>query len=206
MPLTAERPATATVSPAPLIPPPDDGPADTLRGWAVTIFLTLIAGITRIAMLRYPTDAGTPVFDEKHYAPQGWQVLTNGGLEDNPGYGLVVHPPVGKMMIALGESLFGYNGWGWRFTAAVAGTILVLLVIRITRRLARSTLIGAIAGILLIADGVTFVSSRIGMLDIFQALFVVAAFGCLVVDRDDVRWAGCDPARTGHARRSRTRA
>ena len=83
--------------------------------------------------------------------------------------------------------MFGYNDWGWRFSSAVAGTLLVLLVIRIVRRLARSTLVGAIAGILLTVDGVTFVSSRIGMLDIFLALFVTAALGCLVVDRDDMR-------------------
>ncbi|TQM30529.1 dolichyl-phosphate-mannose--protein mannosyltransferase [Nocardia bhagyanarayanae] len=174
-------------SPAPLRPSPDFGPTDTLRGWLVTAFLTAIAAVTRFTMLNYPTDAGTPVFDEKHYAPQAWQMLTGGGVEDNPGYGLVVHPPVGKQMIAIGEFLFGYNGWGWRFTAALAGTVLVLLVIRITRRLARSTLIGAIAGILMIADGLLFVSSRIGMLDIFMALFITAAFGCLVLDRDDVR-------------------
>ena len=48
-------------------------------------------------------------------------------------------------------------------------------------------MIGAIAGVFAICDGVLFVQSRMGMLDIFQALFVVAAFGCLVVDRDDVR-------------------
>ncbi|MEV0297290.1 phospholipid carrier-dependent glycosyltransferase [Nocardia sp. NPDC050710] len=174
-------------SPAPVRPSPDFGPTDTLRGWLVTAFLTAIAAVTRFTMLDYPTDARTPVFDEKHYAPQGWQMLTGGGVEDNPGYGLVVHPPVGKQLIALGEAIFGYNGWGWRFTAALAGTVLVLLVIRIVRRMARSTLIGAIAGILLIADGLTFVSSRIGMLDIFMALFVTAAFGCLIVDRDEVR-------------------
>nr|WP_027501131.1 phospholipid carrier-dependent glycosyltransferase [Rhodococcus sp. UNC363MFTsu5.1] len=189
--LTDERatPAVDTliVSPAPTAPTLDPGPTDRMRGWAVTIFLTTLAAITRFVMLGYPTDAGTPVFDEKHYAPQGWQVLTGGGLEDNPGYGLVVHPPIGKQLIAVGEAIFGYNGWGWRFASAVAGTILVLLVVRIVRRMARSTLVGAIAGLLLIADGVTFVSSRIGMLDIFMAVFVVAAFGCLVVDRDEVR-------------------
>lgn len=174
-------------SPAPLRPSPDPGPTDTVRGWVVTLFLTAIAAITRFTMLGYPTDAGTPIFDEKHYAPQGWQMLTGGWVEDNPGYGLVVHPPVGKLMIAFGEALFGYNGWGWRFSAALAGTLLVLLVIRIVRRMTRSTLIGAIAGILMIADGTLFVSSRIGMLDIFLALFVTAAFGCLIVDRDDVR-------------------
>ncbi|TQF74019.1 phospholipid carrier-dependent glycosyltransferase [Rhodococcus spelaei] len=174
------------LSPGPTRPASDPGPTDRFRGWVVTLFVTAIAAITRFAMLGYPTDAGTPVFDEKHYAPQGWQVLTDGWLEDNPGYGLVVHPPVGKQMIAMGEAIFGYNGWGWRFSAAVAGTLLVLLVLRIVRRMTRSTLVGAIAGVLLIADGMTFVSSRIGMLDIFMALFVVAAFGCLIVDRDQM--------------------
>lgn len=190
--LTDARPSPSArqqslISPAPLVPPPDFGPVDRARGWLVTVFVTVIAAITRFTMLGYPTDAGTPVFDEKHYAPQGWQVLTGGWIEDNPGYGLVVHPPIGKQLIAIGEAIFGYNGWGWRFASAVAGTILVLLVIRIVRRLTRSTLIGGLAGILLIADGVTFVSSRVGMLDIFLALFTVAALGCLVVDRDQVR-------------------
>ncbi|GAB2689687.1 dolichyl-phosphate-mannose--protein mannosyltransferase [Nocardia thraciensis] len=189
--LTDVRPAIgagpALSSPAPLRPTPDFGPTDWARGWLVTLVLTAIGAITRFLNLNYPTDAGTPVFDEKHYAPQAWQMVTGGGVEDNPAYGLVVHPPVGKQMIALGELLFGYTSWGWRFTAALFGSLLILLVIRITRRLTRSTMLGALAGILLIADGVTFVSSRIGMLDIFQALFVTAAFGCLIVDRDVVR-------------------
>src|SRR6476620_10999739 len=190
--LTDERPTPSArqpsvIGPAPLVPPPDFGPVDRARGWVVTLFVTAIAAITRFTMLNYPTDAGTPVFDEKHYVPQGWQVLTGGGIEDNPGYGLVVHPPVGKQLIAMGEAIFGYNGWGWRFASAVAGTIMILLVIRIVRRLTRSTLIGGLAGILLVADGVTFVSSRLGMLDIFLALFAVAALGCLIVDRDQVR-------------------
>jgi dolichyl-phosphate-mannose--protein O-mannosyl transferase len=177
-----------SVSPGPLRPRPDFGPTDTARGWYVTIVLTVIAALTRFAELGYPTDAGTPVFDEKHYVPQAWQLLTNGmGIEDNPAYGLVVHPPVGKLLIALGEAIFGYTSWGWRFSSACAGTLMVLLVIRIVRRMTRSTLVGAIAGIVVIADGVSFVASRTGLLDIFLALFATAAFGCLIVDRDDVR-------------------
>jgi len=189
--VTDHRPSPAPdrrlLSPGPLVPPPDPGPTDRARGWIVTAFVTALAAITRFTMLHYPTDAKTPVFDEKHYAPQGWQVLTGGWIEDNPGYGLVVHPPVGKQLIAVGEALFGYNGWGWRFSSAVAGVVLVLLVVRIVRRMTRSTMLGGVAGLLLVVDGVTFVSSRLGMLDIFQAVFVVAAFGCLVVDRDDIR-------------------
>ncbi|ASO18312.1 putative dolichyl-phosphate-mannose--protein mannosyltransferase [Actinoalloteichus hoggarensis] len=162
-------------------------PTDRLRGWVVTLTLALIGGIVRFWNLGHPTDRGTPVFDEKHYVPHAWQMLRNGGYEDNPGYRLIVHPPLGKQFIAVGEWLFGYNGWGWRFAAAVAGTIAVLLIVRIARRLTRSTLLGAVAGILLICDGVMHVQSRMGMLDIFQAVLVLAAFGALLVDRDQMR-------------------
>src|SRR5918998_1265239 len=165
-------------------PPP---PTDRLRGWIVTIALTLVAGVVRFAGLGYPTDAGNPVFDEKHYVPQAWQMLRNGGVEDNPGYELVVHPPLGKQLIALGELLLGYDGFGWRAAAALAGTITLLLVIRVARRLTRSTLLGGIAGILLICDGLSHVQSRMGMLDSFSAFFVLAAFAALLCDRDDVR-------------------
>ncbi|HZE00705.1 MAG TPA: phospholipid carrier-dependent glycosyltransferase, partial [Pseudonocardiaceae bacterium] len=128
---------------------------DHARSWAVTLSLTLIAGLVRLWDLGYPTDRGTPVFDEKHYAPQAWQMLRTGGVEDNAGYELVVHPPLGKQLIALGELLMGYDGWGWRLSAALAGTVSVALIVRIVRRMTRSTLLGGIAGVLLIADGVS---------------------------------------------------
>lgn len=165
-------------------PPP---PTDRLRGWTVALSLAVLGGIVRMWDLGSPTDKGTPVFDEKHYVPQAAQVLRNGGYEDNPGYELIVHPPLGKQLIAVGQWMFGYTGWGWRFTAAVAGTLCVLMVVRIGRRLTRSTLLGAIAGVLLICDGVSHVQARMGMLDVFLATFVLAAFGALVVDRDQVR-------------------
>ncbi len=100
-------------------------------------------------------------------------MLHNHGVEDNPGYGLVVHPPVGKQLMALGEALFGYNGLGWRFTGAVRGVVMVALVARIVRRITRSTLIGGIAGLLIIADGVSFVAARTALLDVFLAFIVV---------------------------------
>jgi dolichyl-phosphate-mannose--protein O-mannosyl transferase len=162
-------------------------PADRVRAWLITAFLALLGGLVRFQNLGFPTDNGTPVFDEKHYVPQAWEILRNGGVEDNPAYELTVHPPLGKQMIAVGEWLFGYTGWGWRFTAALCGSLMILLIVRIARRLTRSTLLGAIAGVLLIADGVSHVQSRMGMLDIFLAFFVLIAFCCVLLDRDQVR-------------------
>jgi len=119
-------------------------PADRLRGWLVAGFFALVGGFIRLQNLGHPTDKGAPVFDEKHYAPQAWEMLRNGGYEDNPAYELTVHPPLSKQLIAAGEWLFGYNGWGWRFTAALAGALMILLIVRIARRLTRSTLLGAV--------------------------------------------------------------
>ena len=179
--------AVPVISPGPLVPVADFGPVDRLNGWVMTAVVTALAAVTRFLNLQSPTDAGTPIFDEKHYAPQAWQMLHNSGVEDNPGFGLVVHPPLGKQLIAIGEAIFGYNGLGWRFTGALLGVVMVALVARTVRRISRSTLVGGIAGLLLIADGVTFVASRTALLDGFQVFFIVAAFGALIVDRDDVR-------------------
>jgi dolichyl-phosphate-mannose--protein O-mannosyl transferase len=114
-----EEHAAPLISPGPLVPIPDFGPVDRGYSWAVTGVVTGLAAATRFINLGSPTDAGTPIFDEKHYAPQAWQMLHNHGVEDNPGFGLVVHPPVGKQLIAIGEAIFGYNGLGWRFTGAL---------------------------------------------------------------------------------------
>jgi dolichyl-phosphate-mannose-protein mannosyltransferase len=99
----------------------------------------------------------------------------------------VVQPPAGKLLIAAGEWVYGLNTLGWRIAPAIVGSLAVLLMCRITRRLTRSTLLGCVAGLLLSLDGLEFVLSRTGMLDIFLMFFVLASFGCLVADRDASR-------------------
>ena len=91
---------------------------------------------------------------------------------------------MGKLLIAVGEWLFGLNSFGWRFASAVFGSLAILLICRIARRMTRSTLLGCIAGLLMSLDGLEFVLSRSGILDIFLMFFVLAAFGCILIDRD----------------------
>src|SRR5207253_922377 len=99
----------------------------------------------------------------------------------------VVHPPFGKVLIAAGEWLFGLSPFGWRFAAAVVGSLSILLLARIARRMTRSTLLGCVAGLLLALDGLECVMSRTALHDIFVMFWALAAFGCLVVDRDVYR-------------------
>jgi dolichyl-phosphate-mannose--protein O-mannosyl transferase len=178
-PLVKPRRARRTV-----LPPM---PTDRARGWVVTAIITAIGAAVRLVGLGNSTDAGTPLFDEKYYAIQAQEILRNGGVEDNQGFGVVVHPPFGKQLIAIGEWLMGYTPTGWRLASAVAGIVSILLIIRVVRRMTRSTLLGGIAGVLMICDGVSHVQSRSALLDIFQAVFVLGAFACMIADRDQVR-------------------
>ncbi len=159
-------------------------PADAALSWVITIVITALAGVVRLWGIGFP---GAKQFDEVYYATEGGEILRNGGYENNPGYMFIVHPPLGKWLVAAGITVFGDNSVGWRVPAAIAGTLCVAILVRVTRRMTRSTLLGAVAGILLAADGLSIVQSRFALLDIFLAAFVLAGFACLVVDRDRVR-------------------
>ena len=90
--------------------------------------------------------------------------------------------------IGLGEIPFGIlNSFGWRFAVALAGMLSILMVGRIARRLFQSDLLGAVAAALLAFEGHHFVHSRTGLLDIFVMFFGLAAFGALLIDRDQAR-------------------
>ena len=170
--------------------------------WVVTAVVVAIAAITRLYGL---TSARGYVFDEVYYPTDAWDMLQHGVEWDEKinGAAYVVHPPLGKWLIALGEKAFGNNELGWRFPAAIAGTLMVLILIRVTYRIFHSVVLAGVAGLLMTLDGFQLVLSRISLLDIFLALFVLASFAAMVLDRDHYRrrWLralenGYDPAGT----------
>lgn len=156
---------------------------DRLLGWLVTLAVAIFAALTRFWALGFPSGKN---FDEVYYATEA-QELLRWGYEDNRGYMFIVHPPLGKWLIAATSAIWGDNSLGWRVAPAVAGTLAVVIMTRLARRMFRSTLFGAIAGVLLGLDGLTLVLSRTAILDIFLEFFVLAGFAALVVDRDQVR-------------------
>ncbi|MET7827459.1 phospholipid carrier-dependent glycosyltransferase [Streptomyces sp. NPDC005386] len=171
-------------------------------GWGGPLLVTLFAGLLRFWHLGSPKAV---IFDETYYAKDAWALIHrgyevnwaknandlilqgNGDVRIPSDAAYVVHPPVGKYVIGLGEWMFGFNPFGWRFMTAVLGTLSVLLLCRIGRRLFRSTFLGCLAGTLMAVDGLHFVMSRTSLLDGVLMFFVLAAFGCLVIDRDKAR-------------------
>ena len=161
-------------------------PADGRWAWVVPGLIALIAGLLRFDRLGVPSGH---VFDETYYAQDAADLIAYGveynTEEQTPQF--VVHPPVGKWVISLGQLIFGNDSFGWRFMVAVLGTLAVFLIARIGRRLFRSLVLGATAAILLAADGLAFVLSRVALLDGILMFFLLAAFGALLVDRDRSR-------------------
>jgi dolichyl-phosphate-mannose-protein mannosyltransferase len=187
-------------------------PSRGWRGWAGPLGATLIGGLLRFVHLGRP-DAFA--FDETYYAKDAFALLRFGHeqqfddsandlilasdgnwrtldvFKDDPSF--VVHPPFGKWVIAAGEWAFGITPFGWRFAVAVLGTLSILMAARIARRLTRSDLVGTVTGVLVALDGMHLVTSRTAVLDMVLSFTVLAAFGCLLLDRDQVR------ARLAHA-------
>ena len=181
-------------------PRPTGGADDRLLGWVVALVVAALAGALRLWRLGYP---GQLLFDETYYAKDAWSLWRFGygrawvegadkaieagryrpGLIE-PDPQMTVHPEVGKWLIGAGEQLFGLDAFGWRIASAVVGTLTVLVMVRLVRRLTGSTLLGGTAGLLLCFDGMHFVLSRLALLDVFVAFFLVAAVACLVADRD----------------------
>ena len=198
-----EGPATSSGLRERLVPPM---PGNPLWGWLGPLLITVLGGALRFLDLGHPKAV---VFDETYYAKDAlalvefgvekvtidgadqqllagnaniWKQCAADQLDQCASY--VVHPPLGKWMIGLGEWLFGATPFGWRFSAALFGTLSILILARAARRMTRSTLLGCLAGLLLAVEGLHFVLSRFALLDVFLTFWVIAGFACLVADRD----------------------
>ena len=174
----------------------------TRNGWIATVVTTLIAAFTRLWNLGSPHEI---MFDETYYVKDAysiWHLGYEGTWAQNanasfvrgnfstlsPEASFVVHPPLGKWLIATGMELIGpASSWGWRLAVALAGIATVFLLCRLVWRLFPSPLLVGLAGLFLAIDGVGITESRIGLLDGFIGFFALAAVYCIVRDRQSQR-------------------
>lgn len=166
--------------------------------WAAAGLLTLFAFVLRLVRLDEPRSFA---FDETYYAKHAWSLLHHGYVRNYAddanekilggdtmsswvqGPEMVVHPEVGKWLIALGEWAFGMDPTGWRIASAVVGSLMVLVMCRFATRVTGSVFLGLLAGFLLSLDGLHLVLSRLALLDIFMAFFMLLGVHCVVADR-----------------------
>ncbi|MDQ7849203.1 MAG: phospholipid carrier-dependent glycosyltransferase [Armatimonadota bacterium] len=139
-----------------------------MRHTALLVLLVIAASALRVGRLDVPSRM---VFDEIYYAKAARQYLHGQEVTEE-----ITHPPLSKLIIALGIRSAGDRPLGWRLAGALAGGLLVLLCALLIAEVLRvpfATLAGAL---LLAVDGLAFVESRIAKPDIFLALFLVTSY------------------------------
>ncbi len=126
--------------------------ADTI----IIAALLIVAGFTRFWHLGHPAEI---VFDEVHFVAQGRHYLHGESFLDP-------HPPLAKLVIAAGILIFGDHPWSWRVGNATLGTAIVGITYLLGRRMSGSRLVGAIAGAIILCDGMYLVDSHYAVIDI----------------------------------------
>jgi dolichyl-phosphate-mannose--protein O-mannosyl transferase len=162
----------------------------------------VIAALTRLWNLGYPSKL---VFDETYYAkdaltlsleghekswPEGADFAFQSG--DVSGYlgdaAFVVHPPLGKWLIASGMWLTGPDqSTGWRLSTAILGIATVALLMLVAFKLFRSVALSILAGFFLAVDGLAITLSRTALLDASLTFFLVLGFWLFLIDQEKSR-------------------
>ena len=165
--------------------------------WVTAFLAAMIVGgvVIRIQGVPWPTWF---TFDEEPFVKNAHSYAL--AIADNND-----HPPFGKMLIAVGMLIFGYNSLGWRFVPLLFGLQSVCLAYWLARTLFNSKRAGWMAAAFMAADGFFISYSRSGLLDGMMISFmlwgVVAAIGArtwkgvlaagiLIGFSTSVKWSG----------------
>jgi dolichyl-phosphate-mannose-protein mannosyltransferase len=141
-----------------------------------------------------PSPPNGQVFDEIYFG-----VFAHDDLKGIPYFD--PEPPLSKLMIAAGEwgygwfratfqgahgdyADLGFNTFGWRIMACIFGSLCVPLTYLLARRLWPVRLFAVTAATLVCFDGMFFVQSRIGMIDIFPIFLILLSYTMFLIHLD----------------------
>jgi len=117
-----------------------------------------------------PTFHNSTYFDEIYHARTAYEFLH--GLTPYE----TTHPPLGKVIISWGITIFGMNPFGFRVMGVLFGILLLPLIYAFARRIFGAGFWPIFAVALFAADFMRFSQTRIATLDVFVTFFILAAF------------------------------
>ena len=109
-------------------------------------------------------------FDEIYHARTAWEQL-NGVYPYE-----ITHPPLGKIIIGLGVSLFGMTPFGWRFSGTLFGVLMLPILYYFAKKLFGGRLVPAACTVLMATDFMHFVQTRIATIDTYAVFFILLMY------------------------------
>ncbi len=83
------------------------------------------------------------------------------------------HPPLGKLIMGLGILLFGMTPFGWRFTGALAGVLMIPAIYLLIKQLTKKTKFSVIGALLIALDCMHLTQTQIATIDSYPVLFIM---------------------------------
>ena len=117
-----------------------------------------------------PSYLNSSYFDEIYHARTAWEHLR--GIYPYE----VSHPPLGKLILSIGISLFGMTPFGWRFMGTLFGVLMLPLLYVFTKKLFGGRLIPSCCTVILAADFMHFTQTRIATIDTYAVFFILLMY------------------------------
>lgn len=151
--------------------------------------IMLFAFITRTYNLSSPQEM---YFDEVYHAYTAKVILSVDDEKawqwwDSPPDGFAyewTHPPLAKLGMALGMTIFGQNSFGWRIPGALLGTAAVYLIYLLAKEIFKDEGIGLLSAAVYSVEGMGLVMSRIGMNDSYILFFTLLSLYLYLKDKN----------------------
>lgn len=119
---------------------------------------------------KYETYYDGTIFDEVYHGRTAYEFLNGLPIYEN------THPPLGKIIISLGISIFSMCPFGWRFMCVICGSLIIPVIYLFGLRITGKTKYACIGALLLATEFMHFTLSRIATIDIIVALFILLMF------------------------------
>ena len=88
----------------------------------------------------------------------------------------ISHPPLGKLIIAIGIELFGMTPFGWRFSGVLFGVAMLPVLYALLKRMFGSTDICACATAIFAFDFMHFSQTRLATIDTYAVFFILLMY------------------------------
>ncbi|MEK5413866.1 phospholipid carrier-dependent glycosyltransferase [Paenibacillus sp. FSL L8-0708] len=147
-----------------------------------------IAGVTPDANAVPKRGAAANLFDEQALIPEYSNFMNSTYFDEiyhartayEYTHGIVpyenTHPPLGKLLIAIGMELFGVNPFGWRIIGTLFGVAMLPLIYVMALRLFKKSKYAALAAGLFALDFMHFTQTRISTIDVYGVFFIMLMF------------------------------
>ena len=157
----------------------------TIILWTILVF----AFITRVFNLSNPQET---YFDEVYHAftakvMMGPEAAKAWEWWNTPPEGFAyewTHPPLAKLGMVLGMSIFGQNSFGWRIPGVILGVGAVFLIYLLAKEIFKDEVVGLISAGVFSLDGLPLVMGRIGMNDSYILFFSLLSIYFFLKEKD----------------------